>query len=130
MVALDIIPSITSMATRVFSRLQGHLLAPETMIDQARIWTAVVATAGLFLITRILYRLYFHPLAKIPGPKLAAASHLLEFYYDVILGGQYVFRVEKMHQKYGFVSLFLILLVFFFFLPLSPYTTATICLIG
>ncbi|KAB8218345.1 cytochrome P450 [Aspergillus novoparasiticus] len=70
-------------------------------IDQARIWAALLAIAGLFLITRILYRLYFHPLAKIPGPKLAAASHLLEFYYDVILGGQFVFRIEKMHQKYG-----------------------------
>ncbi|OOO05330.1 cytochrome P450 [Aspergillus oryzae] len=71
------------------------------VMDQAWTWMALVAIAGLFWITRIFYRLYFHPLAKIPGPKLAAASHLLEFYYDVILGGKFLFQVEKMHQKYG-----------------------------
>lgn len=95
------------MITRAFPKLQAFLpVAEKNMIEasntgKTRIWAALMATAGLFLITRILYRLYFHPLAKIPGPKLAAASHLLEFYYDVILGGQYVFQIEKMHQKHG-----------------------------
>jgi hypothetical protein len=54
-----------------------------------------------FLLLRTIYRLYFHPLRKIPGPKLAAASHLVEFYYDVILGGRFCWEVERMHQRYG-----------------------------
>ncbi|KAL2060745.1 hypothetical protein VTL71DRAFT_9387, partial [Oculimacula yallundae] len=36
-----------------------------------------------------------------PGPKLAAVSFWYEFYYDVILGGQYTFEIARMHEKYG-----------------------------
>jgi len=50
---------------------------------------------------RTVYRLYFHPLRNIPGPKLAAASRVYEFYYDVIKGGTFLFQIEKMHEKYG-----------------------------
>lgn len=48
-----------------------------------------------------IYRLFFHPLAKFPGPKLAAATHLYEGYYDVVKKGRYIFEVGKMHEKYG-----------------------------
>ena len=48
-----------------------------------------------------LYRLYFSPLAKFPGPKLAALTFWVEFYHDVIQRGQYTFKIVKMHEKYG-----------------------------
>ena len=48
-----------------------------------------------------IYRLYFHPLRKIPGPRMAAVSYLYEFYYDVIKKGMYIWEIERMHQKYG-----------------------------
>ena len=47
------------------------------------------------------YRLYISPLAKFPGPKLAALTLWYEFYYDVILSGQYTWRIGRMHEKYG-----------------------------
>lgn len=53
------------------------------------------------LVFRTFYRVYFHPLSKIPGPKLAAATHLYEFYYDIICGGRFLFQIEKLHKKYG-----------------------------
>ncbi|KAL2793511.1 cytochrome P450 [Aspergillus keveii] len=59
------------------------------------------AAAFIYLLARTIYRLYFHPLSHIPGPKLAAATHLYEFYYDVWRGGLYLFEIEKMHQQYG-----------------------------
>ncbi|GIK06086.1 hypothetical protein Aspvir_010204 [Aspergillus viridinutans] len=53
------------------------------------------------LIVRSIYRLYFDPLHHIPGPKLAAISHVYEFYYDVIRGGMFIWEIERMHQEYG-----------------------------
>lgn len=47
------------------------------------------------------YRLTFHPLAHFPGPKLTAATGWFEFYHDVILRGQFVYAVSKMHDEYG-----------------------------
>ncbi|KAL1624336.1 hypothetical protein SLS56_007875 [Neofusicoccum ribis] len=50
---------------------------------------------------RVVYRLLFHPLASVPGTKLAAATTLWQFYWDAVRGGKMVFRLEEMHQKYG-----------------------------
>lgn len=55
----------------------------------------------LYCIGTAIYRLYLSPLAKIPGPKLAALTPWYNAYYDLVLGGQYVWRVEEMHRQYG-----------------------------
>ncbi|KAI1864039.1 uncharacterized protein JN550_009059 [Neoarthrinium moseri] len=49
----------------------------------------------------VLYRGWLSPLARIPGPKLAALTSWYECYYDVVLPAQYVFKVKEMHAKYG-----------------------------
>ncbi|KAK7185562.1 hypothetical protein DPSP01_010758 [Paraphaeosphaeria sporulosa] len=50
----------------------------------------------------VLYRrLYLSPVAHFPGPKLAAATYWYEFYYDIILGGKYIWKVQEMHREYG-----------------------------
>lgn len=61
----------------------------------------VSAACVLHFISAVIYRLYFSPLAKFPGPKLAAASAWYEFYFDYWLNGKYIFEIERMHQKYG-----------------------------
>jgi hypothetical protein len=53
----------------------------------------------------VVYRLFFHPLAGFPGPKLAAATLWYETYYDVWLKGKYVFEIKDMHKKYGTLDL-------------------------
>ena len=50
-----------------------------------------------------VWRLCLSPLAKFPGPKLAALTLWYECYYDVLKpgGGMYIWKIEKMHQRYG-----------------------------
>lgn len=65
----------------------------------------VVIPAFLGLITwaisGAIYRVYFSPLSKFPGPKLAAATLWYEFYYNIYQGGMYIWQIQKMHEKYG-----------------------------
>ncbi|RAK96671.1 cytochrome P450 [Aspergillus ibericus CBS 121593] len=69
-------------------------------LELSHVWLALAGIAT-FYISRTFYRLYFHPLSKIPGPKLTAITRLYEFYYDVICDGKFLFQIEKMHQQYG-----------------------------
>ncbi|GAB7365578.1 hypothetical protein MBLNU230_g6650t1 [Neophaeotheca triangularis] len=48
-----------------------------------------------------IYRLFLHPLAKVPGPKLAAITGWYEFYFDCFRKGQYVFKIQELHEVYG-----------------------------
>ncbi|GFF32239.1 trichodiene oxygenase [Aspergillus udagawae] len=60
-----------------------------------------LAYSFLYFLVQSIYRLFFHPLSRYPGPKLTAATFLYEFYYDVIKGGQFLFQIERMHERYG-----------------------------
>lgn len=62
-----------------------------------------VTSIGLatYLVGLILYRIYLHPLARIPGPPAAAASFWYEFYWDVIQPGQLTHHLPDVHKKYG-----------------------------
>jgi hypothetical protein len=68
--------------------------------------------AGLFgawlayLLVLAIYRLHFSPLARFPGPKLAALSKWYEFYYDVVLKGRFTFKIQELHKIYGKRNLF------------------------
>jgi len=63
--------------------------------------SAVLCTIVAYLTFTCVYRLYFHPIAGFPGPKLAAITTWYEGYFDIVKKGQYIFEIEKMHKKYG-----------------------------
>lgn len=66
------------------------------------VWSVAAGTSLiLYLIGLAVYRLYWSPIATFPGPKLAAVSLWYEFYYDVVLGGQYCFKIDELHDLYG-----------------------------
>ncbi|KAJ5091017.1 hypothetical protein N7532_009701 [Penicillium argentinense] len=55
-----------------------------------------------FYITAVIfYRLVLSPLAKFPGPRLAAATRLYEIYYQMIKGGTFTWHISDLHDKYG-----------------------------
>lgn len=62
--------------------------------------TLLLAHLVCFILV-VVRRLFFSPLARFPGPKIAAATSWYEFYYQYWCNGQYVFEIEKMHKKYG-----------------------------
>lgn len=64
------------------------------------VYAGAAALVGYF-VTLVLYRLFLHPLAAFPGPKLAAATLWYEFFYDGIRRGQYTFKIQEMHEKHG-----------------------------
>ncbi|KAI0139651.1 cytochrome P450 [Xylariaceae sp. FL1272] len=61
----------------------------------------VASLLALYTILKVVYRLSFHPLARFPGPKLAAVSSAFEFYYSVGKGGMFPWKLKEMHARYG-----------------------------
>ncbi|OJD13545.1 hypothetical protein AJ78_06005 [Emergomyces pasteurianus Ep9510] len=54
-----------------------------------------------YIAALVFHRFFFHPLAHIPGPQLAGATYLYEWYYDLYLCGQFTFKLKEIHKKYG-----------------------------
>ena len=67
----------------------------------------VVPTAfAYYRVTLVIYRLYFHPLAKFLGPKITAAILFYEIMWDCFGHGAYLFECERMHKNNGALYVF------------------------
>lgn len=67
--------------------------------------TSVPLAAGIVVLASIVYtivyRIYLTPLARFPGPKLAAVSKAYQFYFDVLKAGKLPFELVRLHERYG-----------------------------
>ncbi|KIK54972.1 hypothetical protein GYMLUDRAFT_886116 [Collybiopsis luxurians FD-317 M1] len=54
-----------------------------------------------YLAALCLYRLFFHPLHRYPGPTIAALTGWYELYHNIFQGGGLVAEIEKLHELYG-----------------------------
>lgn len=61
----------------------------------------VIGVFFLYLALISVQRLFLSPLAKYPGPRLAALSNWYEFYYDVVSQGQFTKHIQYLHRVYG-----------------------------
>ncbi|KAI8965300.1 cytochrome P450 family protein [Daldinia sp. FL1419] len=61
----------------------------------------VAILACIYILGLVFYRLFWSPLARIPGPRLAALTYWYECYYDVFQPAQYVFKIKELHKTYG-----------------------------
>lgn len=67
-------------------------------------WNSLVvifASFGVWLCSLVAYRLYFGPLARFPGDKLAALTGYYETYFDCVKAGRYWVEIQRMHEEYG-----------------------------
>lgn len=71
------------------------------MIVTAGALPVLAASLLTYLVALTAYRLYLHPLANFPGPRLAAVTSWYEGYYEIIKNGQYSRKISKLHDKYG-----------------------------
>lgn len=62
------------------------------------------------------YRLWLSPVAGFPGPRLAAATYWVEFWYDVVCDGRFGWKVREWHEVYGEID----------FLSIGHETSATL----
>ncbi|KAF2685008.1 cytochrome protein [Lentithecium fluviatile CBS 122367] len=65
---------------------------------------AVFLLAVVYCFSLTIYRMYFSPIAKFPGTKLAAITHWYQKYFDLVAkrhGGQFLWEIKRMHEKYG-----------------------------
>jgi hypothetical protein len=49
----------------------------------------------------VYLRLFLSPIAHFPGPRFAAVTFWYEFYYDIVCGGKYIWKIKSLHEKYG-----------------------------
>uniref|UniRef100_A0A0D2YE54 Trichodiene oxygenase n=1 Tax=Fusarium oxysporum (strain Fo5176) TaxID=660025 RepID=A0A0D2YE54_FUSOF len=63
--------------------------------------TVAASLIALRITYTVVYRLYLSPLAKIPGPRLAALTFFYEFYYDVVKRGKFLWKIQELHRQYG-----------------------------
>ncbi|KAL5402290.1 hypothetical protein PMIN03_010802 [Paraphaeosphaeria minitans] len=75
------------------SRMLGILLEHYAIV--------VVVVSAVYTAVLVAHRLFFSPLAKFPGPKIAAVTTWYEFYHDYFRRGNYVFKIKEMHDRYG-----------------------------
>ncbi|KIW26376.1 uncharacterized protein PV07_09476 [Cladophialophora immunda] len=64
----------------------------------------ILYSLGLCLATvaiKIIYRLTLHPLARFPGPKIAAITNLYAVNHDLISKDSLVKHLKALHDKYG-----------------------------
>lgn len=75
----------------------------QTIRDRPTIALAVAGSLlGIcYLLGLGIYRLYLSPIAKFPGPRLAALTRWYEFYYELVQKGQFTFHIQELHKTYG-----------------------------
>lgn len=83
----------------VVNGLKGLSFDPYN-INYWRVSGGISVVIGLYSVVLVVYRLWFHPLAGFPGPKLLAATTWYEAYVD-LFHHDFPERLAKIHTKYG-----------------------------
>jgi hypothetical protein len=77
-----------------FHSILEHLLALNLFIKVTTVLT-------IYCLLTAAYRIWFHPLARFPGPRICAITFLYEIMWDYFYEGTYVYKIEELHDRYG-----------------------------
>ena len=98
---LSFLESGIPLSGLVFGAALAMLVVLEWSILISRVLYGLFGVCIFLTVTLAVYRMTLHPLAKFPGPKLAAATAWYETYYDCLLLGKFSNHIDKLHNKYG-----------------------------
>lgn len=76
-------------------------MALDSLLLYPSVTTVLLSSFLIYVTALVLHRLYFSPLAHIPGPKLWAATFWPEIYHDIIRGGKFSLEICALHKRYG-----------------------------
>ncbi|TVY36836.1 Cytochrome P450 monooxygenase [Lachnellula subtilissima] len=76
-----------------------HVLFSKEITNTQLIATVIFGIVSVYAATICVYRLYFHPLSRFPGPRIAAVSNTWYAYHW--LSGRYPWAIESILKKYG-----------------------------
>ncbi|QDS75182.1 hypothetical protein FKW77_008510 [Venturia effusa] len=68
-------------------------------LEQGLMLKLLLAAVVVYTISYMVYNVFFHPLSKFPGPRMAAATPIYYAYY--IMTGRQVKYNKVLHEKYG-----------------------------
>lgn len=71
------------------------------MLEWYKSATLLPLVYATFWFLRSIYRIYFHPLSKFPGPRLAASTTLYKAYIDIDENLSQVHEIERLHGIHG-----------------------------
>jgi hypothetical protein len=83
-----------------------HSLDHDAIPSAQNLLLTLFAAALAWSIWSAFYNVYLHPLARFPGPKLAAASKYWLFYQEFVKGVSLSDVRDKLHAQYGALRLF------------------------
>lgn len=81
--------------------MKAHRLNTTSATMQTQLALVAVGSLLAWLLWTIFYRLFLHPLAKVPGPILSRIGTWYEMYFEVWKKGQYPFKIKRLHEQYG-----------------------------
>lgn len=79
--------------------MEGIVLPKVASVSSLALIAAIALAA--WTVYGAIWRLYLSPVAHVPGPWLAKLTMWNEFYYDVVKGGKYTWKLPEYHAKYG-----------------------------
>ena len=84
-------------------RIKLEMLIMTSALSKSDVCGLAIVFLLVWYASRLVYNVYFHPLAKFPGPRLAGASRWYEAYFDNLVGcgGQYMNEIDRIHRDYG-----------------------------
>lgn len=79
--------------------MNNHRLLQDWTLQEC-VFVLLLTTSG-YALSCAIYNLYFHPLARFPGPRWAAASGWWKTYVEIYKGESIVDRLFELHREYG-----------------------------